>query len=104
MEFHHEVDEKQVAGSSMGRNASAHSDDRIGAGCNEKFTQDGFEAWAGNEVEGVFLSPAGFLFYCVARADEGSMIKAEGHQIYILGVCPCKGHFREESVKSAETT
>ena len=86
----------------MGRNTSTHANDGIGAGCNKKFAQEGFEAWASNGVKGVFSSSASFLFYSVACAIKGTMFKEESHRIGTLGICPCKCHFREESVKSTE--
>ena len=52
----------------MGLNTLTHADDRIGAGCNKKFAQEGFEAWASNSVEGVFSSSTSFLFDSIARA------------------------------------
>ena len=38
----------------MGWNTSTYANDGIGAGCNEKFAQEGFEASASNGVKGVF--------------------------------------------------
>ena len=86
----------------MGWNTSTHADDRIGARCNKKFSQKGFEAWASNGVKEVFSSSASFLFYSVARAIKGTMFQEESYWIGTLGVCPCKCHFREESVRSME--
>ena len=86
----------------MGRNTSTNDDDGIGAVYNDKFAQEGFEAWAINGVKGIFSSSAGFLFYSVTPTVEETMFKEECHRIGALGMCPCKGHFREESVESAE--
>ena len=88
----------------MEQNTSTHADDGIGARCNKKFAQEGFEAWASNGVKGVFLSSANFLFYSVVCAIKGTMFQEESCQINTLGVCPCECHFREEPLKSTEET